>query len=36
MFETAVMEEPTGPPWGLIAGLLAFACLLFVTYVLLI
>ena len=36
MFETAGMEERTGRPWGLIAGLLAFACLLSGTYVLLI
>jgi hypothetical protein len=28
MFETAVMNERTGPPWGFISGLLAFAVLL--------
>lgn len=28
MFETAVQETPTGVPWGIIAGLAAFAALL--------
>jgi hypothetical protein len=28
MFQTSVMEGSTGWPWGLIAGLVAFAALL--------
>ena len=36
MFQTAVMEERTGRPWGFIAGLLAFATLLSGGYILLI
>jgi hypothetical protein len=36
MFQTAVMEERTGRPWGFIAGLLAFATLLSGGFVLLI
>ncbi len=34
MFTTAVMEERTGLPWGLIVGLLAFATLLTGAYLL--
>jgi hypothetical protein len=36
MFQTAVMEERTGRPWGLIGGLLALATLLGSAYALLI
>jgi hypothetical protein len=36
MFETAVMHERTGTPWGLIAGLLSFATLIGGAYILLI
>ena len=28
MFKTALLEERTGVPWGLIAGLVAFVALL--------
>ena len=28
MFTTALQEEPTGVPWGIIAGCIAFALLL--------
>ena len=28
MFETAVIQERTGVPWGVIAGFVAFALLL--------
>ena len=28
MFKTALLEERTGTPWGLIAGFVAFAALL--------
>ena len=34
MFQTAVMEERTGRPWGLIAGLFALATLLAAAYAL--
>lgn len=34
MFQTAVMEERTGLPWGVIAGFLAFAALLVGAYTL--
>jgi len=34
MFKTAVQEEPTGVPWGLIAGFIAFAVLLGSGYIL--
>jgi hypothetical protein len=35
MFQTAVMEERSGRPWGLIAGLLALATLLAGAYLIL-
>ena len=34
MFKTALMEERSGLPWGLIAGCLAFAALIVSGYVL--
>jgi hypothetical protein len=34
MFKTALIEDPTGMPWGLIAGLVAFAMLLATGYIL--
>jgi len=34
MFKTALMEERTGMPWGLIAGCIAFAALLLSGYML--
>lgn len=36
MFKTAVMEQQTGLPWGLFAGLLAFITLVISAYLLLI
>lgn len=35
MFETAVIHERTGKPWGLIAGLLSFATLITGAYLIL-
>ncbi len=34
MFKTALMEERTGIPWGLIAGCIAFAALIVSGYIL--
>jgi len=34
MFQTAVMEERAGRPWGVIAGFLAFAAMLGGAYIL--
>jgi len=34
MFRTAVMEERTGLPWGIIVGVLAFVSLLAGAYIL--
>jgi len=36
MFQTAVMEERAGLPWGIIAGFLAFAAMLGAAYILII
>jgi hypothetical protein len=36
MFQTSVMEERTGRPWGFITGIAAFATLRAVGYLLLI
>ncbi len=34
MFKTALIEERTGVPWGIIAGCIAFAVLLSAGYLL--
>ncbi len=34
MFQTALIEERSGVPWGLIAGCIAFAALLLSGYML--
>ena len=33
MFKTALVEERTGPPWGLISGFVAFAVLYWPAYI---
>jgi hypothetical protein len=32
MFETSVQEQPTGTPWGIVAGALAMATFMAVGY----
>ena len=34
MFKTALQEEPTGVPWGMVAGCIAFTALLVTGYLL--